>query len=115
VALARAFAANPKLLLCDEVVSSLDVSVQASVLAVLTELVKEKDVAVLFVTHDLAAGRSFADWISVMRAGVICESGATKAIFATPTHPYTAALLEAVPRLSSVSPSAENASHYRDR
>jgi peptide/nickel transport system ATP-binding protein len=111
VALARAFAASPKLLLCDEVVSSLDVSVQASVLAVLTQLVKEKDVAVLFVTHDLAAVRSFADWISVMRAGVICESGATKAIFATPTHPYTAALLEAVPRLSSVSPSAENASH----
>jgi peptide/nickel transport system ATP-binding protein len=108
VALARAFAANPKLLLCDEVVSSLDVSVQASVLAVLTDLVREKDVAVLFVTHDLAAVRSFADWISVMRAGVICESGSTETIFATPRHPYTKALLEAVPRLSSMPASDES-------
>ena len=99
VALARAFAADPRLILCDEVVSALDVSVQASVLELLRKLVRERGVALLFVTHDLAVVRSIADRVYVMRVGEICETAPTSEIFEAPKHPYTRELLAAVPRL----------------
>jgi peptide/nickel transport system ATP-binding protein len=98
VALARAFAADPRLILCDEVVSALDVSVQASVLALLAGLVVKRDVALLFVTHDLAVVRSIADRVAVMRGGEICETAATEAVFERPEHPYTRELLAAAAR-----------------
>jgi peptide/nickel transport system ATP-binding protein len=98
VALARAFAARPSLLLCDEVTSALDVSVQASVLELLSELGRLRNVALLFVTHDLAVVRTVADRVCVMRSGEICERATTEAIFTNAAHPYTRSLLEAVPR-----------------
>jgi peptide/nickel transport system ATP-binding protein len=98
VALARAFAANPSLILCDEVTSALDVSVQASVLELLDELRRSRNVALLFVTHDLAVVRSIADRVCVMQAGEICERAPTEAIFTDADHAYTKTLLEAVPK-----------------
>jgi peptide/nickel transport system ATP-binding protein len=98
VALARAFAADPELILCDEVVSALDVSVQASILELLATLAERHATALLFVTHDLAVVRSIADRVSVMRGGIVVESGATAAVFATPQDDYTRLLLDAAPR-----------------
>lgn len=98
VALARAFSADPALTLCDEVVSALDVSVQASILELLASLTAERGTALVFVTHDLAVVRSIADRICVMRDGLILESATTETLFSTPADPYTAELLAAVPR-----------------
>ena len=98
VALARAFAAAPQLILCDEVVSALDVSVQASILELLRRLAHDHSTAVLFVAHDLAVVRTIADRVCVMRAGTINETGDTAAIFARASHEYTRELLAAVPR-----------------
>jgi peptide/nickel transport system ATP-binding protein len=98
VALARAFAARPDLILCDEVVSALDVSVMASVLEVLAALSKEHRTAVLFVTHDLAVARSVADTVCVMRNGWIREAGSSDRIFNNPEDEYTRELLAAVPQ-----------------
>lgn len=97
VAMARAFAADPRLLLCDEVVSALDVSVQASLLELLEDLIQSSSVAVLFVTHDLAIVRQIADRVCVMQSGRFCESGPTERIFAHAEHPYTQKLLASVP------------------
>jgi peptide/nickel transport system ATP-binding protein len=96
VAIARAFAANPAVVLCDEVVSALDVSVQAAVLEVLATLQREQHVSYLFITHDLAVVRAFADHVAVLYQGRICETGSVAQIFAPPWHPYTRTLLDAV-------------------
>jgi peptide/nickel transport system ATP-binding protein len=98
VSLARAFAADPDLILCDEVVSALDVSVQATVLELLARLAAERGTALLFVTHDLAVVRSIADRVCVMRDGEIVERGTTESVFADPRDDYTRTLLDAVPR-----------------
>lgn len=100
VALARALAAGPAVLLCDEVVSALDVSVQASVLELLVNFTNEDRTAIVFVTHDLAVVRSLADHVCVMKEGVICEYGETEELFAAPVHPYTRELLSVIPQLS---------------
>lgn len=95
VALARAFAARPRLLLCDEVVSALDVSVAATVLESLVRLVDESGVAMLFVTHNLAIVPAIADYVVVMKDGIVVESGSTSTVVTSATHPYTQALLRA--------------------
>ena len=97
VALARAFAARPTLLLCDEVTSALDVSVQATVLDLILELSRQSDTAVVFVSHDLAVVRTVASRALVMRNGEICEQGPVEKLFAAPEHPYTAELLAGIP------------------
>jgi ABC-type glutathione transport system ATPase component len=99
VALARAFATGPALVILDEPTTALDVSVQATVLALLEELQRSVGCAYLLITHDLAVVRHIADDVVVMRAGEICESGPADQVFITPRHPYTRALLEAAPRV----------------
>ena len=96
VAIARAFAAEPDLVLCDEVTSALDVSVQAAVLALLDRLRRDKGTTFVFVSHDLAVVRAIADRVVVLYQGRICESGPTQAVYGTPCHPYTEALMAAV-------------------
>ena len=97
VAIARALVAKPDLLLCDEILSALDVSVQASVLALLRRLRQEHNLAMLFISHDLAVVRSLADRVGVLFRGHLMEVGSVGDVFAPPFHPYTHSLLLAVP------------------
>ena len=97
VAIARALAPAPQLLICDEAVSSLDVSVQAQILNLLADLLDRLGLALLFITHDLAVVRQVATRLYVMRDGRVVESGATEAILSAPSHAYTQALFASVP------------------
>ena len=97
IAIARALVAEPSLMLCDEVLSALDVSVQASMLELLRRLRRERDIAMLFISHDLAVVRSLADRAAVLFHGHLFEIGAIEQIFTPPFHPYTHSLLMAVP------------------
>jgi peptide/nickel transport system ATP-binding protein len=97
VAIARAFAAAPSLMICDEPISSLDVSVQASLINLLIDLQESKGVSYLFISHDLAAVRHLSDWIAVIYLGRIWEVGSATDVFAPPFHPYTEALISAIP------------------
>jgi peptide/nickel transport system ATP-binding protein len=99
IALARAFAARPSLLLCDEVTSALDVSVQATIIELISELAARFGAAVIFVSHDLAVVRTIAGRALVMKNGEVCEEGETERLFVAPTHPYTRELLAAIPQL----------------
>jgi peptide/nickel transport system ATP-binding protein len=99
VAIARALATNPDLLVCDEVTSALDVSVQAAVLELLQELRSDLHLSMLFITHNLGVVASIADSVLVMDRGVICEAGHVDAVLTTPSHEYTRRLLKAAPSL----------------
>jgi peptide/nickel transport system ATP-binding protein len=99
IGIARALALNPELLICDEPVSALDVSVQAQVLNLLRELKSELSLTYLFVSHNLAVVDYMADRIAVMCAGHLVEVASRDDLFANPMHPYTQALLSAVPRV----------------
>ncbi len=102
VGLARAVAVEPKLLILDEPTAGLDVSVQAMVLKLLAKLRREASVALLFVSHDLHAVRLLCDRVLVMYGGQIVETGPAGAVFAAPHHPYTRALVSAIPRIGVV-------------
>ena len=97
VGIARAFAGNPAMVVADEPVSALDVSVQAAVTELLMDIQREHGTTLLFISHDLSVVRYLADRIIVMYLGQIMESGATDEIFSPPYHPYTEALLSAIP------------------
>jgi peptide/nickel transport system ATP-binding protein len=99
VAIARALACEPDLLICDEITSALDVSVQASIVGLLEELREARQVSMLFVTHNLALVRSIANRTTVMQSGRIVESGATEQLLDHAEHPYTQELLANTPRL----------------
>ena len=102
VALARAFAAEPDVILCDEVTSALDVSVQASVLALIHDLCHARGTSCLFVAHDLAVVAALCDRVAVLHRGRIVEEGPARTVCSTPEHPYTRSLIEAVRRASDV-------------
>ena len=97
MAIARALATRPRVLIADEAVSALDVSVQASVVDLLTRLQAEQGFALLFITHDLAVARTMCDRLVIMKDGVVVEEGATEDILHRPSEEYTAQLLSAVP------------------
>ncbi|MGC7101494.1 ABC transporter ATP-binding protein [Amycolatopsis lurida] len=98
VAIARALAVRPRLLLCDEPVSALDVSVQAQILNLIAELKAKYDLTVVFIAHDLGVVRTISDNVMVMYLGKVCEFGDAVEVYEEPAHPYTRALLDSVPQ-----------------
>ena len=102
MAIARAFAGDPRIVVCDEPTSALDVSVQAAILNLLTDLQQRKEVAYLFISHDLGVVRYLADRIVVLYLGRVMEIGPADKVFAGPNNPYTEALLSAVPTLDDL-------------
>ena len=98
ICVARSLMLDPKLLICDEPVSALDVSVQAQILNLLQDMKEEYGLTMLFIAHDLAVVKNVSDRVAVMYLGKLCEVGAADALYASPSHPYTAALLQSIPK-----------------
>ncbi|MDD7367380.1 MAG: ABC transporter ATP-binding protein, partial [Clostridiales bacterium] len=101
IVIAIALAANPDILICDEPTTALDVTIQAQILELINRLKKERNLTVIFITHDLGVVANMADRIAVMYAGKIVEYGLSEEVFYSPAHPYTWALLSSMPDLET--------------
>lgn len=101
IVIAIALAANPDILICDEPTTALDVTIQAQILELINKLKKDRNLSIIFITHDLGVVANMADRIAVMYAGKIVETGTSEDIFYSPAHPYTWALLSAMPDLET--------------
>jgi oligopeptide/dipeptide ABC transporter ATP-binding protein len=99
--IAMALACEPKLLIADEPTTALDVTIQAQILNLLRELVREQDTALILITHDLGVVAGMCERVNVMYAGMFMETGGAEQLFAAPRHPYTLGLLESIPRLDA--------------
>ncbi len=111
IAIARALAARPRLMLCDEILSALDVSVQTNIVELLRELQAEQGIAYLFISHDLAVVRALSHRVGVLYLGELCEVGSAEDVYAPPYHPYTHMLLSAVPEIdgeNTISPAVRS-------
>ena len=104
IAIARALAVDPEFIVADEPISALDVSIQAQVLNLLMDAQRDRNLTYLFITHDLAVVEHFGTRVAVMYLGRVCELADTKTLFSTPRHPYTQALLSAIPKLEDDRP-----------
>ena len=104
IAIARALAVAPEFIVADEPISALDVSIQAQVLNLLMDAQQKRNLTYLFITHDLAVVEHFGTRVAVMYLGRVCELADTKTLFSTPRHPYTQALLSAIPKLEDDRP-----------
>jgi peptide/nickel transport system ATP-binding protein len=104
VGIARALAVEPRLIIADECVAALDVSIQGQIINLLLELQQRMNLAILFIAHDLAIVRRLCDRVAVMYLGKIVEEGPVEAVFTTPRHPYTAALIQAIPEIDPYRP-----------
>jgi len=111
VAIARAIALSPALIVCDEAVSSLDVLIQAQVLSLFERLRTELGLSYLFIAHDLALVKRVSDRVAVMYLGKLCEVGPGESIYRAPLHPYTRALLDAIPSPDPAAPRAKATVH----
>jgi peptide/nickel transport system ATP-binding protein len=106
VAVGRALAVNPEVLVCDEITSALDVSVQALLVEQLRDLQMERGLTMVFITHNLAVVRSIAQNVIVLQTGRIVEAGSVESVLSAPKHPYTRQLLEDLPTLDVTEPAA---------
>ncbi len=104
IAIARALAVDPEFIVADEPISALDVSIQAQVLNLLMDAQEKRNLTYLFITHDLAVVEHFGTRVAVMYLGRVCELADTKTLFSSPRHPYTQALLSAIPKLEDDRP-----------
>ena len=107
IGIARALALDPEVLICDEPVSALDVSIQAQILNLLQDMKRRYGLTVLFISHDLAVVKNVSDRIVVMYAGKVCEIGAADELYERPVHPYTRALLASIPEPAATVDAAE--------
>ena len=101
VVIAIALACDPELLICDEPTTALDVTIQAKILELIQRIQRERNISVIYITHDLGVVAKVADFVNVMYAGRIVETGTTDEIYYTPAHPYTWGLLSAMPDLDT--------------